>query len=311
MEIFKGYKTVKQIKNPILTIGNFDGVHLGHQALLNKVFERAKINNGTAVVYTFYPHPLFVLNPEKAPELLLSQEEKREILKNLGVQVLIEEPFSREFSSMDATHFFEEVFLKTIRPQEIIVGYDFGFGKNREGSVELLKSLAEKKNILVHQEKPLECSLTESVKNICSSSKLRSLIYEGNVVDAKKMLGRPFFYSGIVKKGNQRGRTIGFPTANILVDGKIHVKHGVYATQVKLRGKIYPGVSNFGIQPTFQNSILTLETHILNFSEDIYGEKIEVSLISRIRDEKKFASLQELKEQIVKDVKAAKQILPS
>lgn len=309
MQIFRGYTQVNQnFHNVVLTIGNFDGIHLGHKKIIKKVIERAKKNKGTSMVYTFKPHPHRALTPGNQIPLINTYEEKLELFDSMGVDVVIEEPFSREFSTNTPEKFFRDILVKRFSTKEIIVGYDFGFGKDRAGSLDVLKNLCMEENVEISVEPPLKI---EDI--ICSSTKVRECIERGEIKVANQLLGRDFFYRGLVVKGNARGRTIGFPTANIHSEGKMWVKEGVYATRTKYNGKLFGSVTNVGRQPTFNEDTrlipVTMETHIFNFNEFIYGESIEVQFVDRIRDEMKFSGVEQLVIQIKKDSEIAKKII--
>lgn len=316
MHLIKGYRQIHgPFHKPILTIGNFDGLHLGHQEIIREVIARAKKSGGQSVVYTFNPHPQAVLAPARGVELLTTYEEKLELLGKLGVDFVIEEPFSREFSETPPEQFFSQVLVKSICPQAIYVGYDFGFGRDRAGSLEVLRRLCKEENIELHVTSPFKKG-----DEVCSSSRIREHLKNGDIRAANALLGRCFRYSGPVIRGNARGRTIGFRTANILVGSKIQVKTGVYATTAVLGGhgkpeRRLPSVTNIGVQPTFKRDandpteLVVVETHIFNFDEDLYGSNIAVELVERLRDEKKFPSIDALIAQIRSDSEQAKKIL--
>ena len=311
MQIFRGYKDVNQnFQDVVLTIGNFDGVHLAHKKIIEKVVARAKALGGTSIVYTFKPHPHRALSPGNQIQLINTYEEKLEFFSKLQVDIVIEEPFSREFSTISPEKFFREILVKHFSTKEVYVGYDFGFGKDRAGSLELLKKLCEDENVVCAVEQPLQIDNV-----ICSSTKIRECIERGEIKMANKLLGREFFYSGLIVKGKGRGRTIGFPTANVHSESKLWVKEGVYATRAVHKGKIFKSVTNVGRQPTFNQDIslvpIVMETHIFDFDLDIYGETLEVRFVDRIRDEKKFASIDALVDQIKLDSLEAKKIIQS
>ncbi len=308
MQVYRGYSQVNQnFHNVVLTIGNFDGIHLGHKKIIEKVIENAKKINGTSIVYTFKPHPHRALTPGNQIPLINTYEEKLELFESMGVDVVIEEPFSREFSTNTPEKFFSDILVKRFATRKIIVGYDFGFGKDRAGSLDLLKKLCTQEKVEIIIEPPLKIG-----DIICSSTKIRECVERGEIKTANELLARDFFYRGLVVKGNARGRTIGFPTANIHSEGKIWVKEGVYATRTKHKGRVFGSVSNVGRQPTFNSDVsvipVTMETHIFDFNEFIYGETIEVQFIERIRDEIKFSNVDQLVTQIKKDSEIAKKM---
>ncbi len=309
MKIYKGYQEIKEtFSNTVLTIGNFDGLHLGHREIIGSVIDRAKAEKGTSIVYTFRPHPQQVLSPSRPHQMINTFDEKLDLLKSLGVDVVIEEPFSREFSTISPEKFFRELLVKKISAKAIYVGYDFGFGKDREGSLEMLQKLCKQEGVECHVIAPHKIS-----GQTCSSSKIREHILAGEIKQANALLSREFFYRGVVVKGNGRGRTIGFATANVHTESQLWVKEGVYVTRTVCRGKAYKSVTNVGRQPTFHDDMtgipIVVETHIFDFNEDIYGETLEVRMVDRLRDEMKFSSVDTLVAQIRKDVAKAKEIL--
>ncbi|MEW6057207.1 MAG: bifunctional riboflavin kinase/FAD synthetase [Bdellovibrionota bacterium] len=308
MKIFRGHAEVDQkFSCPIVTIGNFDGLHLGHRRIIEDVLKQARQKGGTSVVYTFRPHPHLALAPDEDLQLINTYDEKIDLLREIGVDVVVEEPFSREFSTNSPEFFFNDILVGKLSANTIYVGYDFGFGKNRAGSLELLKKLCAGRGI--------ELVVTEPFKingETCSSSRIRNYIKDGNVSAASELLGRPFFYRGLVIRGQGRGHKIGFATANVHTESKLRVKEGVYATFAVYGGKRYLSVTNVGRQPTFNKSDdapVAVETHLFDFDQDIYGEVLEVQMVERIRDEVRFGGIDELVAQIRKDAEVAKKIL--
>lgn len=308
MKIFHGYQQLDQtLVKPILTIGNFDGVHLGHQAIMRLVTDRAKACGGTSVVYTFRPHPQIALNPDKNLSLLCTYDEKLELLEKLGIDVVIEEPFSRDFSVRAPERFFEEALIEKVRPIELIVGYDFGFGKGRTGGIETLRRLCEANQIRFEVVPAFE----KNGKSI-SSSRIRELLSKGDLKSASELLGHPFSYQGLVLRGDGRGHNIGVPTANLhLIDNKMALPFGVYATWSHFAGKKFASVTNIGIRPTFEseNDSVRIETHILDYAGDLYGRVFEVQFVEYLRPEQKFSGISALTEQISRDILKARQVL--
>jgi riboflavin kinase/FMN adenylyltransferase len=294
----------------VVAIGNFDGVHLGHQSILKKAQEMGKNTGLPVVVLTFNPHPTLELRPQSPMKLLMTYEEKRTQLESLGIEFCVEEPFNAEFAALSAHEFFHEYLLKTLHAQAIIVGMDFAFGRKREGNIELLKQYCAEKQVQLELAQPV---LKEG--RVISSSLIREALSKGDLKDAEQLLGHPFSYRGEIVHGDKRGRTIGFPTANMKCEEKFPLLPGVYATSVYWQGQVHPSVTNIGKRPTFQqdeglNLIpLKIETHILDQTFDLYGEILEVRFHDRIRDERKFASIDELKMQIQSDVNLAKKLL--
>lgn len=305
MQVFHGYEEINQaFPTPIVTIGNFDGVHLGHRQIIDEVISRARKQHGTAVVYTFRPHPHLALAPDANLQLINTYDEKLDLLAQLGVDVVVEQSFSREFSTIAPERFFSEILVKRLSAHAIHVGYDFGFGKDRSGTLEMLRGFCELEGVELTVAKPLKID-----GEICSSSRIRSYIAVGDVAAANKLLGREFFYRGIVVRGNGRGHKIGFATANVKTEGKLQVKPGVFATLAVYKGHVYPSVTNVGRQPTFNkesDAPIAVETHILGFDADIYGEQLEVRMVQRLRDERRFDGVEALVTQIRRDVEAAR-----
>lgn len=287
----------------VLTIGNFDGVHRGHLSLIAKNVEKAKEINGLSVVLTFSPHPSRVLRPEAPTPQIMPLEETLEYFDRAGVEALIVQPFTRDFSRHSAAQFVKDVLFQKVRPQCFVVGYDFAFGADRGGSKELLLDLGRQLGFEVYEAEPL---LIEG--RPVSSSWLRELLASGEIEKLNDLLGRTYSVVGPVIEGHARGRGLSFPTANIKTDREILPYIGVYATVVTWQERRYRSVTNVGYSPTFQQvgpPRPTIETHIFDFSQDLYGETIEVSFCIRLRDEKKFPSVEALRRQISEDVKAA------
>jgi len=296
----------------VVAIGNFDGVHLGHQSILNRAKEFGIKKNLPVVVLTFNPHPTLELRPQTPMKLLMTYEEKRNQLEKLGVDFCIEEPFNAAFAATSAHDFFYEILVKRLHSKVLMVGSDFAFGRKREGNLDLLRKYCDETGVILELAAPV---LLDG--KVISSSLVREVLSNGQAEEAEKYLGHPFFYRGEVVHGDHRGRTIGFPTANMKCEEKFPLLPGVYATSVFWRGKNYPSVTNIGKRPTFQGTEqlslipLKIETHVLDQNFDLYGEILEVSFHHRIREEKKFGSIDELKKQIESDVKLAKSLLHS
>jgi riboflavin kinase/FMN adenylyltransferase len=300
-------KAFGPITKSVVTIGNFDGVHLGHRELFGRLLEKAKFHSAPSVVMTFNPHPIQVLYPEKQFVQLFDRDDQIVELEKLGIDYLFIQPFSRLLSQMAPQDFLKEIIFRPLSPKTLIVGHDFSFGADRAGSIELLKDLSSKWNFELEVIPPYKID-----GQIVSSSLIREKIKCGHVRDAQRLLGRPFSLSGVVMKGAKRGRTIGFPTANLAVQAGVVPSAGVYVSKTRIEESSYFSVTNIGLNPTFQDDRnlqevkVKIETHIFDFSSDIYGQKINVSFFEKLRDEKKFASAQELKTQITKDVQNAK-----
>ncbi len=297
-------------RETVVAIGNFDGVHLGHQSILARARDYGKKLNLPVVVYTFKPHPTLELRPQSPMKLLMTYQEKRLQLEKLDIDFCVEEPFNAEFAATSAHDFIHEILQNRLHAKVLIVGNDFAFGRMREGNIGLLEENCREAGIILELASPV---LLEG--KVVSSSLVREALSEGHLEEAQKLLGKPFFYRGEIVHGDKRGRTIGFPTANMKCEEKFPLLPGVYATSVNWQGKTYQSVTNIGKRPTFQGSTelsmipLKIETHILDQNFDLYGEILEVSFHHRIRDERKFASIDELKAQIQSDVNLAKKLL--
>ncbi len=301
-------KITTPYKNAVITIGNFDGVHKGHQALLAKVREKADEINGTAIAMTFKPHPIRVLKKDGHPQHITMYEQKVELLAESGLDILICIPFTLDFAAISADKFVEDLLIKRIGVKGIVVGHDYSFGKNRAGNVDFLKKYTETHDfdvIVVDWAKVFP----HDDKRI-SSTRIRRIITEGRVNKAKDLLGRYYQIRGDVVTGRNRGgKLLGFPTANINLYDELCPKTGVYAVIVEWNGKKYNGVANIGYSPTFDDHIFTVEVHILDFKEDIYGQNIRVDFVKRLRGELKFANIEELSAQIKKDIEKAREII--
>ena len=295
-------------KNAVITIGNFDGVHLGHQALFHEVVEKADTIDGTAIAMTFEPHPMRVLTDNNHPALITLTEQKLELMTRAQLDVLICVPFTKEFAALTAREFVEDVLIRKIGMRAIVVGQDYTFGRNREGNIHLLSTFAELFDfeVVFANWIPASNALNERI----SSTKIREWVEQGRVEDVPLMLGRYYQIRGEVATGRNRGgKLLGFPTANINLQDELCPKMGVYAVTVECLDRQFKGVANIGYSPTFDDHIFTVEVHILDFDQDIYGKKIRVNFIKRIRDEIKFSSISELSEQIKRDVVEAREIL--
>jgi riboflavin kinase/FMN adenylyltransferase len=294
------------VKNPILTIGVFDGVHLGHQRVLDRLKDIAKDKDGESVVLTLWPHPRIVLDKDiESLRLLNNIEEKKHLLSRTEIDHLIVIPFTKEFSDLSACEFIKEYLFKKIGVKHLVVGYNHQFGKDRKAGFEFLSECANQFGFSIEK---LDAKLVENDK--VSSTKIREFLTAGNLHIANNYLGYEYFISGNVVEGNQIGRKIGFPTANIKIPEpyKQVPKDGVYAVRVNLSGESYFGMINIGSRPTVELTLRSknIEVHILDFDQKIYNQTITVHFVKRIRDEKRFNGLEELKNQLVKDKKEIK-----
>ncbi len=289
---------------PVVALGNFDGVHLAHQKIFQVAVERAKTLKGTPAAFTFEPHPLTVIAPEKAPLLLTPFDKKAALMDALGLELLICEQFTPDFAEQSAEDFFKNVLADKLGARELVVGYDYAFGKGRAGKVETLKRLGQESGIPVNVVEPVYVD-----GELAGSSAIRRLIGQGEMQAAAKFLGRDYSLTGSVAKGFGAGEGLGAPTANIEAPGCQLPGTGVYAAYAEVAGKRFRAVVNVGTNPTFERGRLTVEAHLLDFNDSIYGEKVEVFFVRRLRDEKKFPTPSDLAAQIQKDVEAAKTIL--
>ncbi len=307
MEIIKGVENLKRsIKNPAVTLGNFDGVHLGHQVIFNRVKAEASRIHGEAVVITFEPHPLKVLTPGKFLPLLTPFRKKMMLIQKSGIETVLCIEFSLAFSKISPSEFIKSILVEKLGVKEVIIGYNYHYGKGQEGGAQTLKDAGRLFDFGVEVVEPLEIDQT-----IVSSSKIRDLIQQGQVEGASRLLGRDYPIVGKVVEGAKRGQTLGYPTANLEISDELYPKAGVYAVEVEWHQQRFNGLANVGLCPTFfseQNRTgqpVSLEVYILNFNRKIYGEEIEVRFKKRIRDELRFESSSLLIEQIKKDVQWA------
>lgn len=293
----------EDIKNPVVTIGNFDGVHWAHQAIFRKVIERAKDLSGRSMAITFEPHPMKVMSPDKAKPLITLLEQKKELMIDQGIDILLLMRFTLEFAAISARDFVKNILVDRLRIKEIVVGYDYAFGHNREGNIDLLKKMGKQFNFTVNQVGPVYVG-----KRLVSSTSIRNLITEGRVSEAKQLLGRNYQIRGEVIGGRSRGGPqLGYPTANLKWSDELIPKEGVYVVSVDIKGKIHRGLTNIGYNPTFNDKSFSVETHIFDLSTNILMEKIKVNFLSRLRDEITFASAKELSEQISRDIEQAQE----
>ncbi|NTW87601.1 MAG: bifunctional riboflavin kinase/FAD synthetase [Desulfobulbaceae bacterium] len=306
MQIFKTTEdVVAPFTNACVTIGNFDGVHFGHQQLFQTVVQKARAIKGTSVAITFDPHPLQVLLPGGI-KLISTCEQKIELIAMAGIDVLLVIPFTKEFAKTTADDFVSELLVRRLGVKELVVGYDYAFGKGRSGNI---KFLQRQGGIFGFPVTVVDAYYVDN--QLVSSTRIRELVRNGDMTAARDLLGRNYQIRGTVQVGKQRGgKVIGFPTANLKFNEEdLGPKHGVYVTQVICRGRGYGGILNIGYNPTFGEEQLVAETHIFDFNEDIYGQPIKVNLLKFLRSERKFSGAKELAEQIGKDVSVAKAIL--
>ncbi|MBH88093.1 MAG: hypothetical protein CMJ12_02930 [Pelagibacterales bacterium] len=297
ISVYREFSDLKNIvKKSIVVIGNFDGVHLGHQAVLNYAKSLKKEANDNLLLLTFYPHPLKVLRPEYAPRNILSFRNKVIKMKELGVDIILAQRFNKNFSKISADNFIKIILSQGLKARHIVVGDDFRFGNNRQGNIDYLKSQEHQNNFKVHIINEIS-----DKKVRYSSSLAREMIIKGKMFEAKKVLGYFHEIEGKVVKGEQMGRKLGFPTANIHYLNTIIPDNGIYAGWVKFNNKTYMSAISTGYRPQFKGKKRFLEAYILNFSGDIYGTRIKVSLVEKIRKEKVFSDIDELKKQMSLD----------
>ena len=302
MEIIRGLHNLRsEHRGNVVTIGNFDGVHLGHQAIIKQLSAQAIEHNVPATVMTFHPNPQEFFSPDSAPAKLTQFRDKMKLLKSYGVDRVICVPFNRDLANLSANDFVQQILIDGLHAQYLVIGDDFRFGKDRAGDFALLKSKGEEIGIDV-ENTPTYCINNERV----SSTRIRKTLSIGDMHLTKQLLGRTFHVSGIVAHGDKRGRTIGFPTANIRLKEQIAPTNGVYAVKITGLKKDYFGVANIGVRPTVDGSRYLLETHIFDFEQDIYNQRLNIFFEHFIRPEQRFDGLDALVAQINLDTKAAK-----
>ena len=287
----------------VATVGNFDGVHLGHQALIRNTVEESKRLGYPSTVLTFEPHPLKILAPERARLLILSYEDKMALLESLGVDIVVAQQFDREFANIAADEFVRRFLVDRLKIKKLWVGRDLRFGQGRKGGTDTLLRLAPGGGFEVGVLDPI---LLDGIR--ISSSRIRQLVEEGRVDEVRRMLGRYHFLSGCIVTGHRRGQELGFPTANIASQTEVIPLNGIYATSIQFKNKRWLSVSSVGVNPTFGDGPRTVESFILDFEGDIYGEWVKLSFVQRIREEKKFVTINDLIAQMHEDVKRAKAV---
>ena len=304
MNVYKGFQNIQKIPNPVLTIGTFDGVHLGHQKIIEQLNREAEEIGGESVLFTFYPHPRMVLYPEDhGLQLIQTQVEKIDKLRRMGLQNVIIHPFSKEFSRLSALEFVRDYLVNRLHVKKMVIGYDHQFGKNREGSIDFLKEVSGTYGFEVRE------ILAQEIDEVnISSTKIRNALLAGDMELTTAYLGEPYEFFGKVIAGQAIGRELGYPTANIDIESEIKIlpKSGVYAANILLPdGSVKEGMLNIGVRPSvgMATNKTCIEIHVLDFNGDLYGSHVTVQLLSRFRSEKKFDSLFELTEQLQQDEK--------
>lgn len=303
MKIFSNIETItERFPTPILTMGNFDGVHFGHQYIFRQVRERAQKLGGTSMVFTFDPHPQRILSPEKEFYLINHIEEKIEIIRHIGIDVLICVEFTPEFARQAPRNFVQHVLVGTLHIHEMYLGYDSRFGQGRQGTTEALRQWGQEWGFHVKVIPPI---IRDNI--VVSSTKIRQLLQQGDIEEAARLLDRDYAIDGTVVPGTQKGSSIlHCPTANLEVHHELIPKQGVYIGHVLWRQRLFPAVINIGRKPTFQHDEVTIEAHILDFSATLYGEHLKVYFLRRLRDERSFPHPQALANQIREDIQAAR-----
>jgi riboflavin kinase / FMN adenylyltransferase len=301
MKIFHGTDNAGIQRGTVLTLGVFDGLHLGHQRIMQTVVESAKVNRLVPTVITFDPHPRAVLHAENAPPLLQTLDQRLANFEVLGIEQAIVIRFDKEFASIDAETFLRDIVHERLQAREVFLGRGFAFGKNRGGNIELLREMSRRLGFFADEVPEVRLRGTR-----ISSSKIRQLLSEGKVNLARRMLGRPYGVEGQIVHGLKRGRTIGFPTANLHPHNRVIPKFGVYATATLIDGNWRRSITNVGIRPTFEDANNpSIESYVFDFDGDLYGDVLRVRFLHRIRDERKFGGIEELKAQIERDTRRA------
>ena len=290
----------------VVTVGAFDGVHRGHQALLGRAAALARAEGVPAVAFTFHPHPAKVLAPAAAPPLIVSIEERARLLRAMGMDYVVVQPFDAALAEVSAEAFLRDYLLGPLAPRHVVVGFNFAYGKGRRGDRATLEAAGRAHGFTVDVVAPVEVDGA-----VCSSTRVRARLLAGDVPGAARLLGRPPFLTGTVVPGDQRGRTIGFPTANVDPEPELLPSAGVYATRVVWDGQPVglPSVCNIGRRPTFGGGDVTVEVHVLDFEGDLYGRRLRVELVGRLREERRFDGRGALVAQLHQDVASARAVL--
>jgi len=300
MLVFYSINEIPEIENSVITIGNFDGLHHAHQKIIKDTVNRAKQILAKSVVITFEPHPLKFFKKTDI-KLIQTLSQKLECISLLGVNLILVLKFDKELSEMSAVDFVDKVLIKRLGMKELYIGYNFQFGKAKEGDINMMIKFSNMFNFKVYVQEPI---MVDGI--ICNSTTIRNFIERGDIEVANKLLDRFYSISGVVIKGESIGRVIGYPTINIQTENELLPLEGVYLTYVIYDNKSYPSVTNIGYRPTFKGKNKSIESYIIDFNKELYGEKVQLLFLKRLRDEKKFDSTKELIEQIIKDVKYAR-----
>jgi riboflavin kinase/FMN adenylyltransferase len=302
MRIFETVDIPERFPNPVITIGNYDGIHIGHRQIIERVKAHAARLGGTSMLMTFNPHPLHLLRPDKELAAIVPLEEKKRLIAATGIDVLLVLPFTREFSLLAPEAFVSSLLVEKLGVKGVVIGYDFKFGSRGKGDIPMLETLGRSGGFFVEV---VEAITLEGEK--IGSNRVRRLVSEGSVTKAAGLLGRPYAIEGTVVRGAQRGATIGYPTINLATDYSLIPANGVYVTEVEVHGRRHGAVTNIGYDPTFTDArVRTIETFILDFDGTLYGERVRLRFCKRLRDEIKFSSVDELKARIALDVETAR-----
>jgi len=304
MKIIRNLSHIGALKNPVATIGNFDGVHIGHRQIFRQLRQAAAGINGVSIVITFAPHPLKVVTSGKKLRLISTYDEKERLLEASGIDYLVIIPFTKEFAALSARAFVIDILVSSLGIKKLIVGYDYAFGRNREGNIGFLRQMGKEFGFTVEVLEPIW-----NGKTLFSSTNIRKMVEDGNVKDVVHLLGRHFSIGGKVVHGHHRGKTMGFPTANLQSENELIPKCGVYAVKVKLNGEMYDGACNIGPNPTFDDEAISIEVFIFGYDGDLYGQSLRLFFVERIRDERKFPDVCALQRQIKDDVSRCREVL--
>ena len=301
MKIFHGTENANIMRPTVLTLGVFDGLHLGHQRIMQTVVQRARTIGAVPTAITFDPHPRAVLHPESAPPLLQTLDQRLANFEVLGIEQAIVIRFTREFATRKAEDFLSDIIRDRLHAKEVYLGKGFAFGKNRGGNIELMREMSERLGFVADEVEEVQIRGQR-----ISSSKIRELLAAGRVNLARRMLGRPYGVEGVIIRGLRRGHTIGFPTANLKPHNRVIPRFGVYATATLIEGSWRKSITNIGVRPTFEDTNEpSIESYVFDFDGDLYGDVLRVRFLHRIRDERKFSGIDELKAQIEKDTRRA------
>ena len=304
MRVIRDLSRAYNFDNLSIALGNFDGIHIGHRKIIQATVNMAKQSHGCAALFTFYPHPLKVLKESKEPFIIQTFKKKMQIVRQMGIDMVVCAKFSKNFANMHPEVFVKDILIDSLKIKNVCVGYDYTFGKYGKGTVNSLREYAKKYDFNVHIIPPVKIDGI-----IVSSSRIREFLRAGQIKAANLFLGRNYTITGVVKRGDERGRVLGFPTANIYPHNEILLKNGVYAAYVYINDKKYKSAVNIGSNPTFSGVNVHIEAFIFDFNKDIYGEKITIEFVDFLREEVKFKKISDLTDRIKLDIKESKKLL--